>query len=136
MKWTRALSAWFAVMSLESVSGTLRRLYLVPVAGELRSHQIGMTVGCIIIFTVTWLAIDWIGSRSFRMQLKVGALWVFLTILFESGLGLLFGYSPDRIIADYDLSRGGLMGIGLLFLLFAPALAASLRHHLRYRKPG
>ena len=135
MKLKHALLAWLVIMSLESVSGTLRRLYLVPVAGELTAHQAGMTVGCIIIFTVTWFTIDWIGASTFRGQLKAGVLWVFLTVLFETGLGLLFGYSPDRIIADYDLSQGRLMGIGLAFLLFAPALAASLRGRLRLRTP-
>ncbi|HWR02270.1 MAG TPA: hypothetical protein VN371_10445 [Chlorobaculum sp.] len=135
MKLKQALLAWLAIMMLESISGTLRRLYLVPVTGELPAHQAGITVGCIIIFTITCLTIDRIGTSSFRGQFGLGVLWVFLTILFETGLGLLFGYSPGRIIADYDFSQGRLMGLGLAFLLFAPALAASLRGRFHRRTP-
>jgi hypothetical protein len=32
----------------------------------------------------------------------------------------------QRMLAEYDLSQGGLMGMGLLFMLFAPLLAAKV----------
>jgi hypothetical protein len=33
----------------------------------------------------------------------------------------------DRIEEDYDLNRGGFLGLGLLFMAAAPRLAARLR---------
>ena len=51
-----------------------------------------------------------------------------MTLLFELSLGrFVLGYSWERILSDYNLPKGGLMGFGLLFLLFAPRLAARLR---------
>jgi hypothetical protein len=35
--------------------------------------------------------------------------------------------SWQRILSDYDLANGGLMGFGLLFMLFAPLIAAKIR---------
>jgi len=35
------------------------------------------------------------------------------------------------MLEDYDISRGGLMGFGLLFMIFAPWLAAKLRSELQ-----
>jgi hypothetical protein len=35
----------------------------------------------------------------------------------------LFGYPWSRIVEDFDPSRGGLLGLGMLALLAAPALA-------------
>ena len=55
------------------------------------------------------------------------ALWVVLTLIFEFTLGYFFGYSPERILSDYNIAEGGLMLFGVLFMLFAPALAAKLR---------
>ena len=50
--------------------------------------------------------------------------------LFEFGLGhFVMNYSWEQMLKDYDVSRGGLMGFGLIFMLFAPWLAAKL-----YRK--
>jgi hypothetical protein len=58
----------------------------------------------------------------------VGALWLFLTLIFEFGLGLfVLGYSWERVASDYDLSRGGLMPFGLVLLALAPLIAARLR---------
>jgi len=44
---------------------------------------------------------------------------------------LVLGYSWERMIEDYNLLKGGLMGLGLLWLLFAPLLAARLRGESR-----
>jgi hypothetical protein len=60
-------------------------------------------------------------------MLAVGAIWVVLTVLFEITLGRLMNLSWQRILSDYDLANGGLMGFGLLFMLFAPLIAAKIR---------
>jgi hypothetical protein len=95
---------------------------------ELLSHQIGVVVGSAIIFTIARLCIRWFGPGSYRPQLQVCALWVLLTLIFEFTLGYFFGYSLERILSDYNIAKGGVMVFGMLFMLFAPALAAKARH--------
>jgi hypothetical protein len=127
MNWYRAVAIWFLIALAESVHGTIRRLFIAPVMGDLSARQIGVLTGSTIIFLISWLSIRWIGARKFTYQLEVGALWVVLTVLFEVGLGLALGYPQARILSDYNVAQGGLMGFGLLFMLFAPSLAAKVR---------
>ncbi|NTW69786.1 MAG: hypothetical protein HGB23_08060 [Chlorobiaceae bacterium] len=127
MNWKRVFAVWFLIAVAESVHGTLRRLFLVPQVGELLSHQIGMVVGSAIIFTITWLTIRWFGPGSHREQLQVGALWVVLTLIFEFTLGYFFGYTFERILADYNIAQGGLMVFGVLFMFIAPVMADRAR---------
>ncbi len=123
----RTLGAWFLIIMAESVSGAFRRLVLAPRVGELTAHQIGVIVGCGIIFVVAWFFSGRVGNASRSRYLLSGLVWVALTVVFEIALGLSMGYSTECILSDYDLPRGGLMGIGLLFMLFAPLMAARLR---------
>jgi hypothetical protein len=127
MRWSRALLAWLMLVIAESVHGVLRQLFLVPVIGDLPARQVGVFVGSAIVFAVAWLCIRWIGARRRREQLAVGAAWVALIVAFEVSLGIALGYSRERMLSDYDVANGGWMGFGLLFLLFAPALAAKAR---------
>lgn len=57
----------------------------------------------------------------------MGGLWIVLTLAFEVGLGRLAGYGWDRIFADYDLARGGLMPLGLLAMGLIPWLVQRLQ---------
>jgi hypothetical protein len=127
MNWYRAVAIWFLIALAKSVHGTIRRLFIAPVMGDLSARQIGVLTGSTIIFLISWLSIRWIGARKFTYQLEVGALWVVLTVLFEVGLGLALGYPQARILSDYNVAQGGLMGFGLLFMLFVPSLAAKVR---------
>jgi hypothetical protein len=127
MRWSRALLAWLMLVIAESVHGVLRQLFLVPVIGDLPARQVGVFVGSAIVFAVAWLCIRWIGARRRREQFAVGAAWVALIVAFEVSLGIALGYSRERMLSDYDVANGGWMGFGLLFLLFAPALAAKAR---------
>jgi hypothetical protein len=85
-----------------------------------------------LIFAVAYFFIRWITARTTLQLLGVGLLWVVLTVLFEIGLGRLVLHLPwDRLAEDYDPTRGGFMGLGLLFMAAAPWLTAWLR-----RSPG
>jgi hypothetical protein len=127
MKWPRAFATWFFIAVAESIHGILRRIFILPVLGDLRAHQVGMLVGYLIIFAVAWACIRWIDARTFSEQLKVGACWMVLMAIFEVSLGLALGYSQERIFSDYNVMEGRLMIFGMIFMLFAPALAAKAR---------
>ena len=127
MKWPRAFATWFFIAIAESIHGILRRIFILPVIGDLRAHQVGMLVGCLIIFAVAWACIRWINARTFSEQLKVGMFWMVLMAIFEVSLGLALGYSQERIFSDYNVMEGRLMIFGMIFMLFAPALAAKVR---------
>lgn len=80
-----------------------------------------------LILFIAWLTAAWLKAETFRSQIKVGCLWLILMLAFEFGLGYLRGYSWEHMLSDYDLTQGGLMSIGLVVLLLAPAFGAWLR---------
>ena len=124
----RALIVWLLIMLLESIHGTLRTLYLEPWLGSFRARQISVFTGCVIILAVTFIFVRWMNANSGAALIGVGALWVILTLIFEFAVvGSMLGLSWNRMTEDYELSRGGLMIFGLLFMLFAPYIAARLR---------
>jgi hypothetical protein len=124
MIWQRALIVWLVIILAETVHGVVRQSFLVPLVGDLPARQIGVLLGSLIIFAVAWLFSRWLGARTFRQQLGVGIAWVALTIAFEFALGATLGLSLQRMLQDYDPAQGGFMVFGLLFMLFAPTLAA------------
>lgn len=99
-------------MVAESISGTIRSLWLIPAVGEVRAGQIGFVVGVIIVITTAWLFIRWMRQR-WRSRSHWGR--------------LVLNYSWERMVLDYEIAQGGLMLIGLAVLLFAPLIAATLR---------
>ncbi|NNE99509.1 MAG: hypothetical protein HKN25_10870 [Pyrinomonadaceae bacterium] len=124
----KAFLVWLIIIFAEIIHGTIRQLFLAPVTGDFPARRIAVFSGMLLIFIVTVLFIRWIAPASAGSLLAIGLMWVILTVLFEFSLGLfVFDYTWGRLFEDYDLSRGGLMSFGLLFLLFAPMLAAKVR---------
>ena len=127
MNLSKAIAVWILIVIAESIHGTIRQLFIAPMIGDMLSRQVGVFVGSVIILLISWLSARWLGAKTLKNQLQVGALWVVLIVVFEVGLGTAFGYTRERILSDYNLAQGGLMGLGLLFMLLAPALGAKLR---------
>jgi hypothetical protein len=124
----RAFAVWLVIIAVETVHGILRTMLLVPLVGDLPARQIGVLVGSFLIFAVACLCIRWIAATTKLRLLGVGVLWTVLTVLFEIGLGrLVLDLSWDRITEDYDLTRGGFLVLGLLFMAVSPLLAARIR---------
>jgi hypothetical protein len=131
VRWKRALQAWCLIVVAESLNGMLRTLYISPRLGDFQARQVGVLLGSILIFVLTFSTVRWFAPAAKRHQLLlVGACWVALTIAFEVVLGLSLGYSWNRLWSDYDLSRGGLLGIGMVFMGLSPVLADRLRSAL------
>ena len=128
MRWLRTLAVWLVIVVAETLHGIARTLWLTPVVGDHAARQIGVGTGSLLIFAITWLAIGWIGLAGRREFLAAGALWVVLMLAFEIVLGrTLMGFGWDRIAAEFDPSRGGLLLFGHAALLLMPLLTARLR---------
>jgi apolipoprotein N-acyltransferase len=123
----RALAVWLIIISAETVHGIARTVFLAPLTGDFRARQIAVFLAIIIIFSITYLFIRWIGTTIRNELLTIGAIWVVLTLAFEVGLGFLLGMPIERILEDYNLIKGGLMPIGIIAMLFTPLVAARIR---------
>ena len=124
----RAFAVLLVIIFAESVHGTLRQLFLAPLIGDFAARRIAFFVAVLLIFLITYFFIRWIDAPNVKSLFAVGLMWMILMTLFEFGLGLfMMNYSWERMFEDYDVSRGGLMGFGLLFMIFAPWLAVKLR---------
>lgn len=124
----RAFLVWLLIIFTESIHGTIRQIFIAPLIGNFPARRMAFFVGLILILAIAFLFIRWINAPSVKSLLLVGLVWAILTLVFEFGLGFfVLNYPRERIFEDYDISRGGLMGFGILFMFFAPFLAAKLR---------
>lgn len=127
--YVRALAVWGFIMCIETVHGIARGILLVPLTGDLAARQIGVGIGSILIFVIAFLTINWIEAEGLSQRLTIGAIWAVLTLIFEFLLGrCVLGLSTDRLLSDYDVTRGGFMIFGMLILTLSPAIAHLLRN--------
>jgi len=127
MPWLRASLVWMLIMLAETGHGMVREVFIAPVIGGHRARQLGVLVGCVLIFVIAWLTARWMGAGTRRQQFKVGAFWVLLTLIFEFALGRATGASWSRILSDYNPLHGGFMLLGLAFMFATPWLTKKLR---------
>lgn len=125
---SRAFLIWLLIIAAETVHGILRTAFLAPRMGDFAARQFAVFTGSLLIFLIAVLTVRWIRANTRGQWLIVGLMWVGLTVLFEIVLGkAILGLSWERIFEDYDVTRGGLLGFGLLIMLLSPLLAAKVR---------
>ena len=119
----RAVLVWMLIAMAETIHGILRVRLLNPRVGDHRARQIAVGTASLIILGIAALTVPWIAPTSPGDALAVGALWLVAMLAFEFSLGrFVFHLKWDRILADFDFRRGGLLGFGMLVLFFAPYL--------------
>lgn len=133
----RALAVLALIILAETVNGTVRTLAIAPLVGDFTARQIGTFTGCALIALIAWAARPWLNARSPRAQWAVGALWVAVMLAFELALGrLVAGASWARLVSDYNLAQGGLLGLGMAWLLCAPRLTEFVHEKWLKRRCG
>ena len=124
----RAAVIWFGILVLASLNGAVRDLLLMPRLGDQTARAISTIVLCGLVLLVTWRTIRWISPRSREDALRVGVLWVVLTLAFEFLAGHYLFHKPwTALLADYDLRSGRIWILALLTTLIAPVWLAQDR---------
>jgi hypothetical protein len=127
----RGVAVWFCIILVEVLHGIARATFLAPAVGDFRARQIAVFTGSLLILIVATSSIRWIGPAHAADAMRVGIVWLVLTLAFEIVFGRFVVHATwSRIASDYDLLRGGLLPIGLLVLTAAPFISARFRRVL------
>jgi hypothetical protein len=127
----RAVAVWFGILVLASLNGAARGAWIIPRLGDTMGRAVSTVVLCGLVFFVTWLTIGWIRPATSGEALKVGLVWLLLTLAFEFLAGhYLFGNTWSALLTDYDLSRGRIWIAVLVVTLLSPLWTARLRGYL------
>jgi hypothetical protein len=131
MIFLKSIVVWLVFILLESLNGTIRIVWLLPVLGDGRAEQLAFVTGSVVLLAIVTLFSRWLQASRVSQQLSVGLLWMVLTLVFEIALGrLIFGYSWEQIVADFNLVNGQLMPLELVLMTLAPLIAARIRSTL------
>jgi hypothetical protein len=127
----RAIVVWFAVLALANLNGAMREVWLIPRLGPGLGRVLSTVILSGMVFLVTWLTIGWIRPATRGDALRIGVLWLVLTLAFEFLVGHYLFHKPWAVLLeDYDLSRGRIWMAVLVVVLLAPLCTARMRRLL------
>jgi hypothetical protein len=87
----KSLLIWLAIIPLAILNGGLREILINPLIGEKYAQLLSGILLCLIIFVLCWFCIPRIGKGTAKTYWIIGLWWIILTVLFETGFGLLIG---------------------------------------------
>ena len=123
----KAFAVWVVMAVLAVVNGIVRQSVLVPALGEPIGRPMSAVSMLVIVYLLTWLWLAWTGRLSMGQLWLVGALWVVLTVIFESALGVwMRGMSAAEIAATYDPFAPTLWFFVIVGILVAPPIVGAL----------
>ena len=123
----KSLLIWLALIPLAILNGGLREMVINPLIGEKYGQPVSGISLCLLIFIVCWFCIPRIGKGISKTYLVIGLWWILLTILFETGFGLLTGDTFAELLKAYDITTGNIWLLVVLFMGMAPWLTAKTR---------
>ena len=123
----KSILIWSLIIPLAILNGALREGLIEPILGEKYANPISCLILCILIFIVSFIFIPKLGNGMKVVYIKIGILWVLLTIIFETILGLFMGNTIKEIIMAYNILTGNFWLIVVIFIGFIPLLIAKIK---------
>jgi hypothetical protein len=116
--------AWFPIIVLAFINGTIRELLYKPYVGDLTAHQISTFTLIALLVAYLWT----IGRRwkidSGKNAWLIGLMWLAMTMSFEFGVGHFVLNNPwEKLLHDYNLLEGRVWILILLSTLVGPYLS-------------
>jgi hypothetical protein len=107
----------------EAINGNFRVRILHRRFGVRNAKRISLVTGVLLILFVCWLTLPWINPESYVQSILVGAIWFLQLLVLDVYFAkFVFRVKWPKIIDDFNLAKGNLLTLGLLFVLFCPVL--------------
>lgn len=99
--------AWFLMIPIAVLNGTVREFVYGPRMSELAAHQLSTFIAMVLFAVYTWILGRIMPLAGALQALQVGLMWLVLTVVFEFGMGrFISGHSWSRLFEDYNLLAG------------------------------
>lgn len=125
----KSIFIWLSIIPLAILNAGLREKVLTPLIGAEYSLPISGITLIIFIFIVTFILLPKLGKGKPKVYWQIGFLWIMLTLIFETCMGVLMGKTFEQIINAYDITNGNLWLLVVIFIGFAPRLVAHIKHY-------
>jgi hypothetical protein len=123
----RAVVGWFLLLCVAFVNGAVRQFAYPSAVGDFAAHQVSTVTGAVAFGVVIWLLLRaWPPRRAWHAW-ATGALWLVLTVVFETAMVRGGGRPWQAVLDQYALWRGSLWPVLLLWVLVAPAVLSGVQ---------
>ena len=120
--------AWLPIVVLAFANAAIRQIGYARYFGELAAHQLATLTMCILVGVYAWALSGFLKLQSPGQAIRVGLMWMVLTILFETVLGrYVLGNPWSQVFRDYNLLEGRVWGLFVLWLGLAPYVFYRIR---------
>ena len=127
---TRYLLAWIPMVVIAVANGVLRVVTYGRRMTELGAHQLSTLIGAAALSVYIGFVVRRWPPASGGEALRLGAMWVALTVAFECLFGrFVVGRTWAQLLHDYDLSAGRVWVLLLIWVGAAPWLFRKMRAH-------
>lgn len=128
ISWLRFLGMWLAMAVAMSANGIFRELVLRRFTTPAAAAVISAALGIVLIALITRIGFAAMQAPTTRSLAFASVMLVFLTVVFETVLGLVVDRkSMSQLVEHYAIWRGELWPIVLAFLAYTPFLWNSAR---------
>ncbi len=113
--------AWFGLMVIAILNGTLRVMGFQKLMTELRAHQVSCFTGILLFGIAVYLLNNIWPIESGKQAILIGFTWLVVTILFEFGFGhYIMNNSWEKLFHDYRIDKGRLWSLVLIWIFLSP----------------
>jgi hypothetical protein len=120
----RSALTWLLMIPVAIANGTLREVVLNPLIRDFTARQISVVTGSAAFLVLVYLMMrNYVRGATDQLLLKIGAVWVVGTVIFEFGLGhFIEGKSWGTLLHDYNVLAGHFWPVVLVVVFFAPLI--------------
>jgi len=122
---------WILFIPIPVINGILRENWYKQKIGEIGTNIVGFFVLSSFFLIYTYLFFrNQISDFSISKLFLVGAVWLFMTLVFEFGIGLYSHRSWSYMLADYNILKGRLWPLCLVVIFFTPLI---IRYFVKFK---
>ncbi|MBW4584014.1 hypothetical protein G7B40_030160 [Aetokthonos hydrillicola Thurmond2011] len=119
----RYILAWFPMIFIAILNGTIRDIGYKKYLGDLRAHQVSTLTGILLFGVYIWALINFWNLESPEEALTIGLIWLGLTVAFEFIFGhYVMGNPWNKLLSDYNILKGRVWILIPIWIFIAPFL--------------
>lgn len=127
------LACWPGMVLIGIVNGVIREYSYGPFMKELSAHQLSTVTGLLFFGLYIRFLTKIRPLSSTGQAIRIGAVWLCMTILFEFIFGhYIMGQPWSRLLHDYNILRGRIWLLILIWTSTAPYIFFKLKPDREY----